>query len=298
MTTLAGTAGYLSQNRDLWRGTVVFVGQPAEERGSGANAMLDDGLFERFPKPEACLALHVSPNLPAGQIGIRPGYIMANVDSVDIKFHGVGGHGAYPHTTIDPIVQAARFVVDVQTMVSREVDPRDPAVITVGSIHAGTKHNIIPDQCHLQLTVRSYSESVREQLLDGIRRKARATADSSSAPEPTVTVSEGTPSLYNDDELTARLGSALAAKLGDGVVASVPVVMAGEDFSQYSRRGEIPGMLFWLGTVDQARLDRYAEMGIPVPGLHSAEFWPDPEPSLKLGISAMAWAALDLLGKP
>ncbi len=297
MTSLVGTAQFLSANKSMWQGTIVFVGQPAEERGSGASAMLDDGLFTRFPKPEACLALHVSPELPAGQVGIRPGYIMANVDSVDITFHGVGGHGAYPHTAIDPIVQAARFVMDVQTMVSREVDPRDPAVITAGSIHGGTKHNIIPDQCHLQLTVRSYSDEVRQLLLEGISRKAQASAASSRAAEPTISVSEGTPSLYNDDELTGRLSGALADKLGESAVQPVEPVMAGEDFSQYSRRGEIPGMLFWLGTVEQERLDRYQKLGLPVPGLHSAEYWPDPEPALSTGIAALSYAAMELLKK-
>ncbi len=297
MTSLIGTARFLSENRDLWQGTLLFVGQPAEERGSGANAMLDDGLFSRFPRPDACLALHVSAELPAGQIGIRPGYVMANVDSVDITFHGVGGHGAYPHTTIDPVVQAARFVVDVQTLVSREIDPRAPGVVTVGSIHAGTKHNIIPDHCHLQLTVRSYSDEVRQRLLNGIRRKAQASAASAAAPDATVEISEGTPSLYNDDELTGRLAEALKRNLGETSIQTIEPVMAGEDFSQFSRRGGIPGMLFWLGSVEQPRLDRYRQMNLPVPGLHSAEYWPDPEPALQTGIAGMSYAALELLKK-
>ena len=295
MTSLIGTARFLGAHKDQWRGTLVFIGQPAEERGSGAIAMLEDGLFKRFPKPDACLALHVSGDLPAGRIAVRPGYIMANVDSVDVTFHGLGGHGAYPHVAIDPIVQAARFVMDVQTVVSREVKPLEPAVITVGSIHAGTKHNIIPDNCHLQLTVRSYSDETRKKLLDGIKRKAEAAAASSQAPQPEVSVSEGTPSLYNDDELTGRLVGVFRDKLGDQAVVEAEPVMGGEDFSQYSRQGGMPGMLFWLGTVEQDRLDRYARMGIPIPGLHSAEYWPDPEPSLQTGVTAMSHAVLDLM---
>lgn len=297
MTSFVGTARFLSANKKLWSGTVLFVGQPAEERGSGASAMIDDGLFTRFPKPDACLALHVSADLPAGKIATRSGYIMANVDSVDIKFTGTGGHGAYPHNTIDPVVMAARFIVDVQTLVSREIAPTEPGVVTVGSIHGGTKHNIIPDECLLQLTVRSYSDEVRTKLLDGIKRKANASAASSGAKEPEIVVSEGTPSLYNDDELTGRLVKALTAKLGADVVQTASPVMGGEDFSQYSRQGGMPGMLFWLGTVEQERLDRYMNMGLPIPGLHSAEYYPDPEPALQTGITAMCHSVLELLGK-
>ncbi|MFN9878758.1 MAG: M20 family metallopeptidase, partial [Planctomycetota bacterium] len=176
--------------------TILFIGQPAEERGAGARAMLDDKLFERFGKPDYALAMHVSPNLSSQQVGILPGYTMANVDSIDIEITGKGGHGAIPQNTIDPIVIAARLVLDLQTIVSREIKPIDPAVLTIGSIHAGTKHNIIPDTCRLQLTVRSFSDSVRQQILDSIRRKANAAAASSGAPEPQIKISEGTPSLY------------------------------------------------------------------------------------------------------
>ncbi len=297
MTCMSGTARYLADHKDAWSGTLVFIGQPAEERGSGAAAMLEDGLFSRFPKPEVCLALHVSSELPAGMVAVRPGYSMANVDSVDIQFRGTGGHGAYPHKSVDPIVQASRFVVDVQSLISREIDPLESAVVTVGAIHGGTKHNIIPDDCHLQLTVRSYTDEVRKRLLDGIRRKANAAAASSAAPEPEVTVSEGTPALYNDDELTGRMMKVFREKLGEEMVIESPPVMGGEDFSRYSREGGMPSMMFWLGTVERERLARYKSLELPPPGLHSAEYWPDAEPSIKTGVAAMSFAVLDLMKK-
>ena len=297
MTTLLGTARFLASHKGDWSGTILFLGQPAEERGSGANAMIADGLFERFPRPGACVALHCSADLAVGKIAVREGYLMANVDSVDIHFHGTGGHGAYPHKTVDPIVVASRFVLDVQTLVSREIAPTEAGVVTVGSIHGGTKHNIIPDDCHLQLTVRSYSDEVRKLLLDGIRRKANASAASAGAAAPEVVVSEGTPSLYNDDELTGRLLPAFQAVLGKDNVTEASPVMGGEDFSQYSRQGGMPGVLFWLGTVEPARLARYQSLGVPSPGLHSAEYYPDPEPALRTGITAMSAAVLELVGR-
>lgn len=294
MTCLIGTARFLAENKSLWKGTLLFVGQPAEERGSGANAMIDAGLFEKFPKPQAALALHVSPEIPAGKIGTAEGFMMANVDSVDIRFKGKGGHGAYPQQTIDPIVIAARFVLDVQTLASREIDPAEAVVVTVGAIRGGTKHNIIPDECDLQLTVRSYSDEVRNRLLEGIRRKAVACAASAGASEPEIKVSEGTPSLFNDIEMTARLTASLKKSLGDDRVTTAVPVMGGEDFSQFGRRGEIPVMLFWLGTVEQERLNRYTNMQLPPPGLHSAEYYPDPELSLETGIAAMCHAVMEL----
>ena len=233
--------------------------------------MLKDGLFEKFPKPDFALALHCSSVVPSGQISIRPGYAMANVDSVDVTLFGRGGHGAYPHTTIDPIVQAAKFILDVQTLVSREVKPIEAAVITVGSIHAGTKHNIISDQCHMQLTVRSYSDDVRTLLLDGIKRKAKSAAMSAGADEPLIKISEGTPSLSNDAELTARITSVFRDKLGVENVLEQEPVMGGEDFSQYGRAG-VKSLMFFLGVVEQKRLDRFKDQGIEPPSLHSATF--------------------------
>ncbi|MEM7453150.1 MAG: amidohydrolase [Planctomycetota bacterium] len=295
MTSLVGTARFLVANTDLWSGTIMFIGQPAEERGAGAMAMLEDGLYDRFGKPDYALALHCSAVLPTGSVAIRGGYAMANVDSVDIHITGRGGHGAWPHTTIDPIVIASRLVLDIQTIVSREVKPIEPAVITVGSIHAGTKHNIIADDCHLQLTVRSYSDEVRELLIEGIKRKANAAAMSSGAPEPEIIVSEGTPSLSNDDDLAARISTRFGAVLGGENVIEQEPVMGGEDFSHFGRSG-VPSVLYFLGVVDQRRLDRYVELGVTPPSLHSAEFYPDVEDALKFGVITMSSAVLELVG--
>lgn len=274
----------------------MFIGQPAEERGSGAQAMLNDGLFEKFQKPDYALALHCSSTLPTGTIAIRPGYAMANVDSVDVTLFGRGGHGAYPHTTIDPIVQSAKFILDIQTLVSREVKPIEAGVVTVGAIHAGTKHNIISDSCHMQLTVRSYSDEVRTLLLDGIKRKAKAAAISAGADEPLIKVSEGTPSLSNDEELTARVTSVFKEAIGSEKVVTAEPVMGGEDFSQYGRAG-VPSVMYFLGTVDQKRLARYTELGVTPPSLHSAKFYPDIDASLETGVVTMSSAVLELLKK-
>jgi hippurate hydrolase len=294
MTNLVGVARFLAAHRDRWSGTVVCIGQPAEERGAGAKAMLEDGLFERFPRPDFGLALHVDPALAAGKVGYRAGYALANVDSVDVVVRGRGGHGAYPHAAIDPIVQAARLVLDVQTIVSREIAPTDPAVITVGSIHGGTKHNIIADACRLQFTVRSYSQEVREHLLEGIRRKAFAGATSARAPEPTVEVSEGTPALYNDDALVARLVPVFENVLGAENVAAAEPQMGGEDFSRYGLAG-VPIFMFRLGSVAAERLAGFAEEGSSPPSLHSPLYYPDARDTLETGVRAMAAAALEIL---
>jgi amidohydrolase len=296
MTSLIGAAGYLSANRDKWSGRLMLVGQPAEERGSGATAMLKDGLFEKFGKPDYAIALHCGATVASGKVALRPGYAMANVDSVDVTLFGRGGHGAYPHTAIDPIVEAAKFILDVQTIVSREVKPIEAAVITVGSIQAGTKHNIISDSCHLQLTVRSYSDEVRQQLIDGIERKAKAAALSVGAADPVIKVSEGTPALSNDPELTGKLTEVFKSNLGTENVIEAEPVMGGEDFSQYGRQG-VPSLLFFLGTVDQRRLDRYQDLKTVPPSLHSALFYPDFEKTLETGVVCMASAALDLMKK-
>jgi hippurate hydrolase len=294
ITCLIGVAQYLSEHRSLWRGTVVLLGQPAEERGAGALAMLNDGLFRRFPKPDFALALHVDSALAAGKVGCREGYTLANTDSVDIIVKGRGGHGAYPHTTIDPIVQAAQLILALQTIVSREIQPTEPAVITVGSIRGGTKHNVIADECQLQITVRSYSDTVREQLLTSIRRKANAIAASMNAPEPTIKFTDGTPSLFNDQELTSRVTQVFRRTLGDDNVTIAEQSMGGEDFSQYGRAG-VPIMMFRLGTIEPRRLERMQQLGQTPPSLHSALFYPDAEPTLTTGIVAMTSAVLDLL---
>lgn len=293
MTTMTTVAKYLSENRDAWSGTLVVIGQPAEERGAGAQAMLADGLFARFPRPDYAVAVHVAADFPTGKMGYRAGYSQANVDSVDITLRGRGGHGAYPETTIDPIVIAARLVLDLQTIVSREIKPIEPAVITVGSIHGGTKHNIIGNDCKLQLTVRSYSPAVRKQLWAAIRRKAEATAAASDAPEPEVEISEGTPSLYNDPPLTNRIAKLLKIRLGAANIQESEPSMGGEDFSRYGIAG-VPICMLKLGSVSSQRLVDLEKQG-PPPSLHSSKYYPDPQETLTTGVVAVSTIALDLL---
>jgi len=288
--------------RDEWAGTLVMIGQPAEERGAGARAMLADGLYERFPRPEVVLALHANAGLAAGRVGLVPGYALANVDSVDITVRGAGGHGAYPHTTKDPVTLAALLVTNLQTVVSRQVSPFDPAVITVGSIHGGTKHNIIPDEVKLQLTVRSYEPEVRRYLLDSIRRTAEQTARGAGFPDELMPVvshkeEEFTPSTYNDPELVDRLTGVFSAALGEDAVTRMKPVMAGEDFSRYALAGEIPIHIFWLGAVDPEKVRHAAETGASLPGLHSSEFAPLPGPAIRTGVLAMTSAVLELMGR-
>jgi hippurate hydrolase len=294
MTTLVGTARFLAAHKDRFSGTVVCIGQPAEERGLGAKAMLNDGLFTRFPKPDFGLALHVDAVLATGKVGYRAGYILANTDSVDIVVKGKGGHGAYPHTTIDPIVQAAKLILDLQTIASRETKPLEPVVVTVGSIHGGSKHNIISDRCELQLTVRTYNADVREQVLASIKRKARAAAASMEAPEPEITVSEGTPALLNDEQLVARLKPVFERVLGAPHVVLAERSMGGEDFSQYGLAG-VPIFMYRLGSVSADRLEGYARVDQSPPSLHSPLYYPDAEETLATGVTTMAAAVLELL---
>ncbi len=296
MTNLIGVARYLASHRDQWSGTVMFLGQPAEERGSGARAMLEDGLFTRFPKPDLALALHVDSSMPTGKVGVRPGPNMANVDSVDITLKGRGGHGAYPHMTVDPVVMAAYLIVDLQSIVAREIGPTEPAVITVGSIHGGAKHNVIGDTCHLQLTVRSYTDEVRKHLLAAIRRKSLAVAQSFRAPEPVITLSEGTPALSNDPALVERVVPTFRRVLGDENVVPAEQTMGGEDFSEYGRAG-VPIFMYRLGSVEQPRLDRFRQLGVDPPTLHSPLYYPEPRESLAVGVTTMASAVLDQLPK-
>jgi amidohydrolase len=300
MTVLIGTARRLVAQKADWSGTLVLIAQPAEEVGSGAKAMLADGLFERFPRPDLALALHVNADLPAGQISVAPGFAFANVDSVDVTARGVGGHGAYPHTTRDPVVLASQIVVALQTLVSRNTNPLEPAVVTVGSIHGGTKHNIIPDEVKLQLTVRSYSDEVRAALLDGIARIARGQALAAGVPEdrlPIVAVQDqSTPSTFNTDGLSATVLRVAKARLGDGRVRRATPVMGGEDFGRYWRADKrIESTIFWLGAVKQASYDAAKAKGTSLPSLHSPFFAPDPEPTLKAGIDVMTSTALDVL---
>jgi amidohydrolase len=298
MTSLAGAAALLAKAKDRWRGTLVLIGQPSEERGGGAQGMLKDGLFTRFPRPDFAIALHDMSNYPAGTIVTTPGFAFANVDSVDVTIYGRGGHGALPHTTVDPVVIAARTVVALQTIVSREENPFDPAVVTVGSIHGGSKHNIIPDEVKLQITVRSYKEEVRRRLLASIERITKAEAEAAGAPKPPkVEVTEGTPAEYNDPALTKRIAGALARVFGESSVVEGQPMMIGEDFSEYGRAG-VPALQFQIGAVNPARYAEAQKNGTPLPSLHSSEFAPDREPTIRMGVSSLTVAALELLGKP
>jgi len=298
MTVWAGTAARMVQARSQWHGTLVLIAQPAEEVVKGAKAMLADGLYSRFPKPDYVVALHDTPKLPAGKLGYTPGYILASSDSVDVTIYGKGGHGAAPQTTIDPVVIAARTVLAWQTIVSREKDPQEPAVVTVGSIHGGTKHNIIPDEVKLQLTVRTYSKEVRRHVLDAIARIARAEAAAAGATrEPAVAVVESTAATWNDPKLTARVVAALSRALGAGNVVEAPREMASEDFSEYGLAG-VPAVMVRLGAADPEALAKATAAGVELPSLHSSLFAPDRDPTLRTGVAAETAMLLDLLGKP
>jgi amidohydrolase len=296
MTSWVGAARVLSEMKDHWKGTLVLIAQPAEEIGTGARLMLEAGLYEKFPKPDYCLALHSDAQRPNGTVGYTEGLAMANVDSVDIIVKGKGGHGATPHMTIDPIVLSARIILDLQTLVSRETNPVDSAVVTVGSIHGGTKHNIIPDEVKLQITVRSFKESVRKHLLDGIKRIAEGCAKAANAPMPEVKVdlTEFTPALTNDAELTRKTVAVFRSVLGEKNVVTRPSLMGGEDFSRYSM-GKTPVFMWWLGTIDPAKYEKAQKSGVPLPGMHSPLYAPDPEPSIRVGVTTLSLGAMNLL---
>jgi hippurate hydrolase len=299
VTSLLGAATLLGKAKGLWRGTLVLVGQPAEEKGAGAVAMVKDGLITRFPKPDYAIALHDSSFLPAGVIGVTPGFALANVDSVDITIYGRGGHGSAPQSTVDPIVIAARTIVALQTIVARENDPRDPAVVTVGSIHGGTKHNIIPDEVKLQLTVRTYKDEVRKRILAAIERIAKAEAAAADAPRPpTVTVVEGDSATYNDPALAKRLAGVFSAVFGSDRVLETPPIMGAEDFGELGKAAGAPSVIFWVGGVEKAKFEAAKGDPTKLPSLHSSLWAPDKEPTLKTGTAALTIAALELLGKP
>lgn len=286
MTCLVGTAHVLSQIKNQWKGKIVFIAQPAEEKGGGAQAMLKDQLFTRFPKPDYALALHVDSQLPTGKIGYRSGYAFANVDSVDLTIYGRGGHRAYPHLAVDPIVIASEVIVALQAIVSRELKPYEAAVVTVGSVHGGTKHNIIPDEVRLELTVRSYSDEVRNQILEAVQRIATQIARAHKAPkDPLFHVAESIPSTYNDPHLVARLLPVFQKTFGEANVAEKDPEMGGEDFGLYGRAG-VPAFLFRIGSVPPGKSS---------PSLHSPEYTPDPYPTITTGIQAMVAAVLELL---
>ena len=303
ITTWVGAARRLVAMKDRWSGTLVMIAQPGEEIGAGAKAMLDDGLYTRFPKPTHAIAFHDAASLPAGVIGYSPGYALANVDSVDIQVKGIGGHGAYPHTTKDPIVLASRIVTALQTLVSREVDPQNPAVVTVGSFHSGAKHNIISDEANMLLTVRSYTDDTRRILLDGIKRIVRGEAIAAGMPEdrmPVVTVRDGeyTPATFNTEGLTASTAALFTERFGANRVKKTPAVMGGEDFSRFWLADKsIESLIFWVGGVPQAKWDAAAGDPARLPSLHSPFWAPEAETVIETATEAMVTAALGVLGK-
>ena len=301
VTCLAGTAKAMADLKDKWKGTLVLIGQPAEEVGKGAAAMLKDGLFAKFPRPDWCLALHVDAEVEAGKVGYVPGYAMANVDSVDVVVRGVGGHGASPDKAKDPIVIAAQTILALQTIDSREIDPLQPVVVTVGSIHGGTKHNIIPDEVTMQLTVRSYTDEVRDKTLKAIERIVKHTAHAAGVPDdrlPTVTVKdEFTPATYNTPELVDRVVHVLKRAVGEANVVKREPVMGGEDFSRYGREEpKIPIFMYRLGSVPPARVAEAKKPGgKPLPSLHSPFYLPEPRATIRTGVTTMTATAIDLL---
>lgn len=305
MTSWIATARRMAAMKDRWSGTLVMIAQPAEEIGAGARAMLADGLYTRFPKPDIAIAFHDSAALPAGTIGYAQGYTMANVDSVDILVKGVGGHGAYPSLAKDPIVLAARIVTTLQTLVSRETDPLESAVVTVGSIHGGFKHNIIPDDVRLQLTVRSYTPEVRKTLLDGIARIARGEAIGAGMPEdrmPVVTLrpDDRIAASFNTEALTTTLGETFTARFGADRVVRIKPQMGGEDFSEYwlADTGSVQSFLFWVGGVPADKWQAAGGDVARLPSIHSPLWAPDAEAVIETATIAMTTAALRMMPKP
>jgi amidohydrolase len=286
MASLVGTAEVMARTKTNWHGTLILIGQPAEETIGGAEGMLRDGLFTRFPKPDAIVALHVGNELPAGAVSITPGIYNTNSDSVRITIYGKGGHGASPDTTVDPIVIAARTIVSLQTIASREVKPGELAIVTVGYIRAGTKNNIIPDQAEMGLTVRTYKQDVRKQVLAAISRITKAEAEAAGAPrEPAVEHYEGTDAVYNEPGLAERLRSPLEAALGKDQVSTAGPITPSEDFSFFVEQG-VPGFYFSLGGADPHKFTEAKANGTHLPSNHSALFAPDVDPALHTGIAA------------
>jgi amidohydrolase len=302
ITTFLGVAKMLAQLKDQWHGTLMLIGQPAEETIDGAKAMLADGLYMRFPKPDYAIALHDNADLEAGKVAYVPGYSLASSTSVDVIIRGVGAHGSKPEASKDPIVIAAQTVLALQTIVSRENSPFDPAVVTVGSIHGGTKRNIIPDDVTLQLTIRTYKDEVRQHIISSIERIAKGVAEAAGVPQdrmPIVKVIENeiAPATYNDPALVERIAAAIAKQIGpDNVIKSTPV-MGSEDFGHFSLDHQIPAVMFWLGAVEPAKVAASKQSGKPLPSLHSSLFEPLPEPTLRTGVRAMTAAVLELMKK-
>lgn len=297
MTCLVGTARVLAGMKDRWQGTLMFIGQPAEEIGRGAKLMLDAGLFKKFGKPDYALALHCDGRYAAGTINYREGQLQANVDSMDITVKGKGGHGAAPHKTIDPVVLAAKIVLELQTLVSREHDPTVPAVVTVGSIHGGTKHNIIPNDVHLQLTIRTINDASRKQILEGIVRIVKSVAQGANAPDPIIKHNPGefTPALYNEPKFCKKMVAHLSSVLGKDNVIERGMSMGGEDFSQFVLAG-VPGFYYHIGCSPPEQVKAAKLNGPALPSAHSDSFYALPEPTIKTGVFTMTSAVLHLAG--
>jgi amidohydrolase len=301
VTTMIGTARALAATRTKWHGTLMLIGQPSEETIDGAKAMLADHLYERFGKPDLGIALHDTNSRAAGTVSITVGPALASSTSVDVVLRGIGGHGAAPQLSKDPIMMAGEFIVQLQTIVSRQENPRDPAVVTIGDIHGGTKRNVIPNEVKLELTTRAFSEKARQIVLDGIRRTAQGVALSAGVPEnlaPIVTVveTESTPVMYNDPALSARVKAALVAALGAQNVFDEEAEMASEDFGVFGLEGhQIPTVMFWLGAMDPVKLAAANAAGVSLPAPHNSRFEPLPEPTLRTGVTAMTSAATSLL---
>ncbi|MFA9216657.1 MAG: amidohydrolase, partial [Sphingomonadaceae bacterium] len=301
MAAWVGAATLLARAKDKWHGTLVFIGQPAEEVVQGAEAMIKDGLFTRFPKPDMVLGLHDTSALPAGKVSVVAGPASAASNSVDITFYGKGGHGAAPHTTIDPLLIAARAVVTLQTIVAREINPFDQAVVTVGTFHAGTKRNIISDAAKLELTVRSFKPEVQQHLLASITRIAKAEAQAAGAPrEPLVRIDpmEASEVVVNDLGLAAQLQVALSKQMGKENVLTILPSSASEDFGVYGRVAGVPSLQLRVGAVEPGLYAKAKADGTVLPSPHSPFFAPDREPAIRAGVAALTWSALELFAHP
>ena len=295
MTSWLGTATILSRNKDAWHGTLLMIGQPAEEIGAGADAMIKDGLFTRFPKPNYAIAVHDDSAMPAGQVDVTAGPVYAAAASVKITIFGKGGHGAQPQTTIDPIVIAARTVLSLQTIVSRELNPLDPAVVTVGAIHGGTKSNIIPDKVELLLTVRAFKPEVHKKILESIRRIAKDEALAGGATqEPLVEASEALRFTSNDPALAERLAKTVGAAIGPQNVITDQRRMVSEDFGAFGTTANVPSVLMMVGGVKPETWKQAQMTGETLPSLHSSKWAPDLEPTMRTAILTEVSSALDL----
>jgi hippurate hydrolase len=303
MTVMLGVARELAERKADWHGTVVVIGQPAEETIGGAKAMLADHLYERFGRPDFVLSEHDSNDYAAGTIGVKGGPLLASATSINVTVRGIGGHGSRPQAGKDPIVLAAEFILVAQTIVSRQIDAQDPAVLTVGTIHGGTKNNIIPDEVTMGLTLRTYSMDVRDKIVAAIKREVDGLAEGYGIPAdrmPTVTILESTPATLNDAALAERMRAAAAKALGQDAqgrerVEQATAIMGSEDVGLFTLEGKIPGMMYWLGAADAEKLEQSRKTGVPLPSLHSALFAPVYAPAIKTGVAAMTGMALDLL---